>query len=258
MMRPAGEPGLGPSPSCGHGASSGGDSASLFQTGDAATGARLMRDEQNSRIQGQEKHGTPSRQAAGNASFENHLSKQNVEYKVILQFDDSYLKTGPGIIKFILTLLSVISLICVTSSGTYLGSYLLLPMDWHLRAFVFTAVGCFLTSLLFLTIQITGLIKMFQFNWHFVDLAVFSWFTFLYLFSSSLVASAVVYYKSIEVKPWTIEQLIIACVLGFMCMVFCGLLALNGYRKWHGSSQFRRFRLQELERLDRLYNLENV
>jgi hypothetical protein len=41
-------------------------------------------------------------------------------------------------------------------------------MDWHLRAFVFTAVGCFLTSLLFLTIQITGLIKMFQFNWHFV------------------------------------------------------------------------------------------
>ena len=64
----------------------------------------------------------------------------------------------------------MVSLISVTSSGGnhVMNAYLLLPRSAVLRLFVFTATAGFLTSLLFLFLQVTGLIKLLQFNWHFV------------------------------------------------------------------------------------------
>ncbi|XP_074646642.1 uncharacterized protein LOC141902700 [Tubulanus polymorphus] len=198
-------------------------------------------------------------QDRNSAAMENHLSDENLEYKVIVKFDDRYLRTGPGIVKFLLAVTSIIGLGFVTCVGDFPGAYLLLPMDSHMRMYVFVTVSCFMTCIVLLLLQTTGLIKMFQFNWHFVDLAVFSWFTFMYLVAASLIAGAVVsYQRDGIIRQSIIQQLIVATVLGYVCMCMCAASAFNGYRRWRGSSQFRRFRLQELERLERLQNVENV
>ena len=57
----------------------------------------------------------------------------------------------------------------------------------------------------------------------FQDVATYSVLSFLYLFATSLVASAIDYYQRLEgnVTQWTIEQLIVAVVsMVFVCCCF--------------------------------------
>lgn len=85
-------------------------------------------------------------------------------------------------------MLSLITLICITSSGSSsAGSYLLLPLAWHLRVYVFITVLSLFISLLTLILHITGLVQMLPINWDlFVSGPVLSngWLLFLPLFNS--------------------------------------------------------------------------
>ena len=66
---------------------------------------------------------------------------------------------------FFFQIFSVIGLICLTSSGVGDAGYLLLPLAWHLRAFVFVSVCGTLASVLGLLLQVTGLITILPINW---------------------------------------------------------------------------------------------
>ena len=63
--------------------------------------------------------------------------------------------------------LSVVALVCLTSSGGDRGGYLRLPLSWHLRAFVFTCVAGMLMSLFTLFLNVSGAITMLPINWPF-------------------------------------------------------------------------------------------
>ncbi|ELU17054.1 hypothetical protein CAPTEDRAFT_185928, partial [Capitella teleta] len=136
---------------------------------------------------------------------------------VIFSISDRYLKTLPGAIKFLQIVMSIIVLVCVTSAGPgEAGSYLYLPLSWHLRVYVFINVFCLFISLLSVLLHLTPEIARAldgAVNWSSsFELCLSSVLAFGYLFGASLVASAVDIYCKFEedVSSWSKQQLIIS------------------------------------------------
>ncbi|XP_064598949.1 uncharacterized protein LOC135465605 [Liolophura sinensis] len=173
---------------------------------------------------------------------------------IVIQYNNRYLRSCPGIFRVLQVSLSMICLISLTTSGSgKYESYLLLPLSWHFRIMVFVLVLTILTSLVMLVTYTTGLITTFPLNWPLLDLVLYGTFTFLYLVGSSLVASAFDFYQKMgtDVPEQTIRRLVLCVVLGYMAMFLYLATAVHGYKKWRWLElhQFRRQRLMEADEI---------
>ncbi|XP_021340023.1 uncharacterized protein LOC110441242 [Mizuhopecten yessoensis] len=143
------------------------------------------------------------------------------------------------------------SMVSLTSSfGCDDGDFLQLPLSWHFRVMLFVLSLTLTTSTFIWLIHSTGLIYMLPVSWYFIDMVVYSVFSFLYLVGSSLVASAFDFYQKMgsDVPGSTINKLIFCVVIGYICMFVYGLTALVGYRRWRIQNRlFKRRRLLEEE-----------
>uniref|UniRef100_A0A0L8HFE7 MARVEL domain-containing protein n=1 Tax=Octopus bimaculoides TaxID=37653 RepID=A0A0L8HFE7_OCTBM len=129
---------------------------------------------------------------------------------------------------------SVVSLVCLTTSGRHEGGYLSLPLCWHFRIMVFILVLTLLSSFVVWTFHAIGLSSAFPINWYFLDMIAYSIFAFLYLVGASLVASAFDFYEKMQVgvTHQTIQQLILSVIIGYICLFLYGTTAVIGYRQW--------------------------
>ncbi|XP_069113560.1 uncharacterized protein [Argopecten irradians] len=170
---------------------------------------------------------------------------------VVLFCNKPYFKSCTGMLRLFQVILSVISLVSLTSSfGQNSEDFLQLPLSWHFRVMLFVLVLTITTSTFLWSVHCTGLIYMLPVNWYFIDMVVYSIFSFLYLVGSSLVASAFDFYQKMgsDVPSSTIHKLILCVVVGYICMFVYGLTALVGYRRWKIQHRlFKRKRLLEEE-----------
>ncbi|XP_033754422.1 uncharacterized protein LOC117337517 [Pecten maximus] len=170
---------------------------------------------------------------------------------VFLFCNKPYIRSCTGMLRLLQVILSLMSMVSLTSSFGRGGvDFLQLPLSWHFRVMLFVLVLTITTSTFIWSIHSTGLIYMLPVNWYFIDMVVYSIFSFLYLVGSSLVASAFDFYQKMgsDVPSSTIHKLILCVVVGYICMFVYGLTALIGYRRWRIQHRlFKRKRLLEEE-----------
>ncbi|KAL8603322.1 hypothetical protein ACOMHN_054018 [Nucella lapillus] len=165
---------------------------------------------------------------------------------VIVTFSLGYFRTCVGFLRTLQLVLTLITLVCLVSSGQREGGLLNLPLEWHFRIMLFVLVLTFMTSLVVICANVTSLINVLVVEWTIVDMVLYSVFGFLYLVGTSLVASAFDFYQKMNtsVSPQTIHQLAIVVVLGYICMFAYGLMALLSYRYWR--MQYRLYQRRKL------------
>ncbi|XP_067652618.1 uncharacterized protein [Haliotis asinina] len=179
-------------------------------------------------------------------------SKRKNEVVMVI-FDFSYLLTCAGILRVLQVILSLMTLVCLVTSGGYEGGLLNLPLSWHFRIMIFVLILTLLFSFLSILANITSLVFVFPFEWTFIDLILYSVFAFLYLVGTSLVASAFDFYIKMQtnVSQETIHQLVVCVVFGYICMAFYGITALCSYRTWKVQYRlYQRRRLLEEDEID--------
>lgn len=153
---------------------------------------------------------------------------------VIVTFDDSYLKTLPGIVRMVQVVCSLICLVFLVSSGHNDEDYLLLPVAGRLRLLVFACIVGFLLSILMTALRVTKTIHMLPINWNLFDLIVYSFVSGLFLVSSSLAANAIWVQQNVKGQPlpqWTSQQLIGSIVFGYVCTLVFAITAGLGFRQ---------------------------
>ncbi|CAI9728523.1 DDB_G0281039-like MARVEL transmembrane domain-containing 4 [Octopus vulgaris] len=162
-----------------------------------------------------------------------HLSAVPNDH-IILTWNFQYCRSFQGILRLLQVIFSVVSLVCLTTSGRHEGGYLSLPLCWHFRIMVFILVLTLLSSFVVWTFHAIGLSSAFPINWYFLDMIAYSIFAFLYLVGASLVASAFDFYEKMQVgvTHQTIQQLILSVIIGYICLFLYGTTAVIGYRQW--------------------------
>lgn len=172
---------------------------------------------------------------------------------VVIFCNTTYIQSCAGLLRLLQVILSLMSLISLTLSGRDSEDFLMLPLSWHFRVMLFVLILTLTTSLFVWLIHSSGLVHILLVNWYFIDMVVYSVFSFLYLVGSSLVASAFDFYQKMgsDVPDSTIHKLIFCVVIGYICMFVYGLTALVGYRRWKIQHRlFKRRRLLEEDEED--------
>ncbi|XP_076470905.1 uncharacterized protein LOC143300849 [Babylonia areolata] len=172
---------------------------------------------------------------------------------VIVTFSLGYFKTCVGFLRTLQLILTLITLVCLVSSGRREGGLLNLPLEWHFRIMLFVLVLTFMTSLVIICANVTSVINVLVVEWTIVDMVLYSVFAFLYLVGTSLVASAFDFYQKMKtnVSEQTVHQLAIVVVMGYICMVVYGLMALLSYRFWRVQYRlYQRRKLLEEDEID--------
>ncbi|KAL3860334.1 hypothetical protein ACJMK2_010473 [Sinanodonta woodiana] len=175
------------------------------------------------------------------------------EKNIVLMVNKKYCCSCNGLIGILQVILSLVTFICLVTSGHREGGLLLLPLAWHFRILIFVLLLTSLTSLLMWIFNLTGLILLFPFNWYLINMVMYSVFSFLYLVGASMVASVVDFYEKMgtDVSEGTIEQLVTCVVLSYFCMFLYGLTAFVGYKQWRIQYKlYQRRRLLEEEEFD--------
>ncbi|KAK3603798.1 hypothetical protein CHS0354_042799 [Potamilus streckersoni] len=175
------------------------------------------------------------------------------EKNIVLMMNKKYCCSCNALLRILQVILSLVTFICLVTSGRREGGLLLLPLAWHFRVMIFVLLLTSLTSLLVWIFNVTGLILLFPFNWYLIDMVMYSVFSVLYLVGSSLVASVVDLYQKMGtgVSEGTIEQLVVCVVNGYFCMFLYGLTAFVGYKQWRIQYKlYQRRRLLEEEEFD--------
>ncbi|CAH1780506.1 unnamed protein product [Owenia fusiformis] len=176
---------------------------------------------------------------------ERHIQPEHFTYMVILKFDDTYLKTVNGIMRLLQVVISLVALVTTLSAGWESGMDIYeIPQSWRIRVFIFITSLTFLTSLLFLFIQVTSLIDMFrQLPWALIDLVIYSVYSVLYLVGGSIIC-----YTASEkfLSTWTSDQLYITTGLAYLCVMLYAYTAVAAYKRWRTCAQYQRYRLKDI------------
>ncbi|XP_014669027.1 PREDICTED: uncharacterized protein LOC106810250 [Priapulus caudatus] len=177
---------------------------------------------------------------------------QPLKEAIIVTFDDKYLKTCGGVLRVIHVLCAVVSLLCLVTSGTKQQHFMELPMHSELRIFIFIAILGFLSSLLVLIINVTGLYKAFPLDRRLMDMIVYFINSILFILGPSLVAQDIIRYHRYypNITHWTYQQLIASVLLGYTCMLIAVSITIIAFRKYKGYTLFNRRRLQGASSLE--------
>ncbi|XP_063225937.1 uncharacterized protein LOC134532867 isoform X2 [Bacillus rossius redtenbacheri] len=147
---------------------------------------------------------------------------------VVLYCDESHLKSSTGVIRVLLLISSVACLACLCSSGTVKVGVYMLPLASRLRLMMFVTILTLLVTCLLIFLDISHILYFFPFNWGKVNALFYVSVSFLYLVSSSLIVHLIhMYHESYSWVPkWTIQQLLVTGVLGYLCAAEALLLSV--------------------------------